>query len=184
MNQYLQEKKSEFDKVVEFFRKDISSLRTGRANAAMLDGITVEAYGIKNPLISVGSVSTTDAKSIVITPWDKGVLKDVEKAIMEANLGLGIVNEGDKIRLTVSPMTEEVRKELVKKLNEKNEHAKVSARGIRESIKKAIEEAEKDSAISEDDRERFMKEMDDEVKKINDELKAIRDKKEAEIMTI
>ncbi|MFA5247677.1 MAG: ribosome recycling factor [Patescibacteria group bacterium] len=184
MNQYLQEKKLEFDKVIEFFRKDISSLRTGRANVAMLDGITVEAYGIKNPLVSVGNISTTDAKSIVITPWDKGVLKDVEKAIMEANLGLGIVNEGDKIRLTVSPMTEEVRKELVKKLNEKNEHAKVSARGIREIIKKSIEEAEKDGAISEDDSERFMKEMDEEVKKINDELKGIRDKKEAEIMTI
>ena len=184
MNQYLLEKKPEFDKVVEFFKKDINSLRTGRASTMMLEGITIEAYGIKNPLVSVGNVSIADSKSITITPWDKGILKDIEKAIMEANLGLGVVNEGDKIRLTVPPVTEENRKELVKKLNEKNEHAKVSARQVREAVKKAIEEAEKDGAISEDDRERFMKEMDEEVKKINDELKAVRDKKEEEIMTI
>jgi ribosome recycling factor len=184
MNQFLQVKKGEFQAAVDFFKKDISSLRTGRASAAMLEGITVEAYGIKNPLVSIGSVSVADAKSIVISPWDKGILKEVEKAIVEANLGLGVVNEGDKIRLTVPPMTEENRKDLVKKLNEKNEHAKVSVRQVREAVKKSIEEAEESGSISEDDSERFMKEMDEEVKKINDELKAVRDKKEGEIMTI
>lgn len=184
MNIYLEEKKGEFDKIVEFFKKDIGSLRTGRANTAMLEGVVVEAYGVKNPLSSVSSVSVADSKSILITPWDKGVLKDVEKAIMEADLGLGVINDGDKIRLTVPPMTEENRKDLVKRLNEKNEHAKISARQVREVIKKAIEEADKNGEISEDDRERFLKEMDEEVKKINDELKAIRDKKEEEIMTI
>jgi ribosome recycling factor len=184
MNNYLEEKKGDFGKAVEFFKKDITSLRTGRANTAMLEGITVEAYGTKNPLVSIGSISIADAKSIVITPWDKSILKDVEKAVLEADLGLGIVNDGDKLRLTVPAMTEENRKDLVKRLNEKNEQAKVSARQVREAVKKAIEEAEEKGEISEDDRERFMKEMDEEVKKINEELKAVRDKKEEEIMTI
>ncbi len=184
MNNYLEEKKGDFGKAVEFFKKDIASLRTGRANTAMLEGITVEAYGTKNPLVSIGSISVADAKSIVITPWDKSTLKDVEKAVLEADLGLGIVNDGDKLRLTVPAMTEENRKDLVKRLNEKNEQAKVSARQVREAVKKAIEEAEENGEISEDDRGRFMKEMDEEVKKINEELKAVRDRKEEEIMTI
>jgi len=108
----------------------------------------------------------------------------VEKAVLEADLGLGIVNDGDKLRLTVPAMTEENRKDLVKRLNEKNEQAKVSARQVREAVKKAIEEAEEKGVISEDDLERFMKEIVEEVKKINEELKAVRDKNEEEIMTI
>jgi ribosome recycling factor len=184
MNQFLQAKKGDFQKVVEFFKKEISSLRTGRANPSILDGVSVEAYGVKNPLSSVGSISVTDGKSIVISPWDKGLLKDIEKAIQEANLGLGIVNEGDKIRLTVPAMTEETRKELVKKLNERMEHGRVSIRQVREGVKKAMEAAEGDGAISEDDLERFLEELDEEVKKVNDELKVVRDKKEVEVMTI
>lgn len=184
MNQFLQAKKSDFQKAVEFFKKEIGSLRTGRANPSLLDGVLVEAYGIKNPLASVGSISVTDGKSILISPWDKGVLKDIEKAIQEANLGLGIVNEGDKIRLTVPAMTEETRKELVKKLNEKMEHGRVSIRQVREVVKKSMEAAETEGIISEDDLERFMDELDAEVKKTNDELKTVRDKKEVEIMTI
>ncbi len=184
MNQYLQEKKGEFDKAIEFFRKEISALRTGRAATAMLDNVMVEAYGIKNQLVSIASVSVADAKSMTIAPWDKSILKDIEKAIQEADLGLGVVNEGDKIRLTVPPMTEENRKNLVKKLNDMMEGARVSVRQVREAVKKAIEAAEEEGAIGEDEAERFSSELESEVKKLNDEIKAIRDKKEQEIMTI
>ena len=184
MNQYLQAKKEEFAKVVDFFKKEIGSLRTGRASSAMLDNVQVEAYGIKNQLVSVASVSVSDARSIVISPWDKSVIKDVEKALVEADLGLGIVNEGDKIRLTVPVMTEENRKNLVKKLNEMMEGSRVSVRQVREAVKKSIEAAEEDGSIGDDEAERFSEELEAEVKKINDELKAVRDKKEQEIMTI
>jgi ribosome recycling factor len=184
MNQYLLAKKGEFKKVVDFFKKDIASLRTGRANTALLDGISVEAYGAKTPLVGLANISAADSRSLTVAPWDKGIIKDVEKAIIEADLGLGIVNEGDKIRLTVPAMTEENRKELVKRLNEKTEHAKVSTRQAREAVKQAIDKAEKDKAISEDDKFRFTEELEAEVKKVNEELKAVRDKKEAEIMTI
>ncbi|MDD4902520.1 MAG: ribosome recycling factor [Patescibacteria group bacterium] len=184
MNQYLQAKKLEFQKAVEFFKKDIGSIRTGRANTAVLEGIQIEAYGAKTPLVGLANVAVADARSLIVSPWDRNILKDVEKAIIEAGLGLGVVNEGDKIRLTIPAMTEENRKELVKKLNEKTEQAKISVRQNREAIKTSIEKAEKDKAISEDDRFRFMEELEEEVKKINEELKGIRDKKEKDIMTI
>jgi ribosome recycling factor len=184
MNQFLQAKKGDFQKAVDFFKKDISSLRAGRANTALLEGVMVEVYGAKTPLVGVGSVAVADAKSLVVSVWDRNVIKDVEKAIQEADLGLGIVNEGDKIRLTVPAMTEENRKDLVKKLNEKTEQAKVSVRQAREGVKATIEKAEKDKAISEDDKFRFLEELDEETKKMNEELRVIREKKEAEIMTI
>lgn len=184
MNKYVQAKQGEFQKVLEFFRKDISVLRTGRANPSVLDGILVDAYGSKTPLSGVGSINVSDARSMVVSPWDKSVLKDIEKAIVEASLGFGVVNEGDKIRLTLPLMTEENRRDLVKKLNEKMEGARVNLRKVRDEIKDDIEKAEGDKEISEDDKFRFLKELDEEVKSKNDEVKNIRDKKEEDIMTI
>ena len=184
MNQYLQAKQEEFTKAIDICKKDIASLRTGRANLAILEGVQVEAYGTKNSLSSLSSLSVSDAKSLVISPWDKNIMKDVEKAIVAANLGVGVVNEGDKIRITVPAMTEENRRELVKKLNEKMEKARITIRQTRDEIKEAIAKGEEDKEISEDDKFRFMKELDEEVGKKNEELKSIRDRKEEEIMTI
>ncbi|NTU98397.1 ribosome recycling factor [Candidatus Falkowbacteria bacterium] len=184
MNKYIQGKQEEFVKSIDFFKKEIAVLRTGRANPGMLDGILVEAYGAKTPLNGVASVSVSDARSMVVAPWDKSVLKDIEKAIVEADLGLGVVNDGDKIRLNIPAMTEENRKHLVKKLNEQMEEARIAIRKIREEVKQDIETAEDDKEISEDDKYRFVKELDEEVHKLNDEIKQVRDKKEEEIMTI
>lgn len=169
---------------MDFFKKDIATLRTGRANPSVLDGILVDAYGVKTPLNGVGSISVTDARSMVIAPWDKNVLKDIEKALVEADLGFGVVNEGDKIRLTLPLMTEENRRDLVKKLNEKMEDARVSVRQVRDEIKGDIEAAEESKEITEDDKFRFLRELDEEVKKNNDEIKNTRDKKEEDIMTV
>jgi len=184
MNQYLENHKSELDKSIEHFRKEISVLRTGRANPGILDGVYVSAYGSKTPLSGVASINVPDGQCITIAPWDKGIIKDVEKAIVEADLGVGVVNEGMQIRVNVPKMTEENRRDLVKKLNEKHEAARVSIRQIREEIKSRIETAEKDKEISEDDKFRFLKEMDEEVALRNDSLKTFKDKKEEEIMTI
>jgi ribosome recycling factor len=184
MNQYIQAKQEEFQKAIDFFKKDIANLRTGRANPAMLDGIQVEAYGAKTPLVGLASINVVDAHSMVISPWDRNILKDVEKAIVEAELGIGVINEGDKIRLSIPQMTEENRKDLVKKLNEKMETARIAIRKTRDEIKVDIEEAEKNKEISEDDKFRFINELDEETKKKSDELREIRDKKEEEIMTI
>lgn len=184
MNKYISDKQEEFNKAIDFFKKDIANIRTGRANPAMLDAVQVDSYGTKTPLNGLASITVPEARSILITPWDKNVIKDIEKAIVSADLGVSVVNEGDKIRLTVPQLTEENRRDLVKKLNEKMEAARVSVRQAREEIKSDIEQAEKDKEIDEDDKFRFIKELDDEAREKNDELKKIRDGKEKEVMTI
>ena len=180
----MQAKQHDLAKIIDFFKKDISSLRTGRANPGILDGVLVEAYGAKTPLAGLASISVPEARSIVITPWDKSIIKDVERAVVTADLGLNPVNEGDKIRLVVPQLNEENRKELVKKLNEKMENSRVALRQTRDEIKELIEVAFKNKATSEDDKFRFFKELDEEIARKNDELKKIKDKKEEEIMTI
>jgi len=184
MNQYINAKEGELKGSIEFFKKDISSLRTGRANPALLDPVLVEAYGAKNPINAVASISIADGKSMVISPWDRNLLKDIEKGIVEANLGVGVVNEGGRIRVSLPAMTEENRKELVKKLNEKMEKARISVRQARDEIKGDIEDAFDAKEITEDDKFRFVKELDEEIRKYNDQVKEIRDEKEKEIMTI
>ena len=184
MNEYINDKQEEFNKAIDFFKKDIASLRTGRANPSMLDGVQVEAYGSKTPISGLAGITVPEARSIIVAPWDKNVIKDVEKAIINFDLGVSVVNEGDKLRLTVPQLTEENRIELVKKLNEKMEAARISIRQAREEIKDNIEQAEKNKEITEDDKFKFIKELDEEVGKKNNEIKEIRDGKEKEIMTI
>lgn len=184
MSNFVSDNHEEFSNVIEFFKHDIASLRTGRANTLMLDGVQVEAYGVMNSLNGVANITVADSRSFIITPWDKGIVKAVEKGIVEANLGLGIVNEGDKIRLSIPPLTEENRKDLVKKLNERLEKARISLRQVREDVKGQIEEAFEAKEITEDEKFRNEKELDDFIAKKNDELKDIRDKKEKDIMEI
>lgn len=184
MNQYLEKKQADFTGALDFFKRDIATLRTGRANPAVLDGIQIEAYGVMNPLNSLANITVADARSILVTAWDKGVLKSIEKGIIDAGLGLGVVNDGDKIRLTIPSLTEENRKELVKRLNEKMEKSRVILRQLRESVKHQIEGAFEEKELSEDEKFRFIKELDELSAKKNEELKDIRDKKEQDIMEI
>jgi len=184
MNQFIESKQEEFNKAIDFFKKETGSLRTGRANPNMLEGVQVEAYGTKTPLNGVASISVPDGQSIIISPWDKSILKEIEKALVEADLGVGVVNEGDKVRLTVPMMTEENRRDLVRKLNEKQEAARIALRKIREEIKSDIESAEEAKEIAEDDKFRFIKELDEFMAEQNEAVKNIRDKKEKDIMTI
>ena len=184
MNQYLEKKQADFAGALEFFKKDIATLRTGRANPALLDGLQIEAYGVMNPLNSLANVTVADARSILVTAWDKGVLKSIEKGIIDAGLGLGVVNDGDKIRLTIPSLTEENRKELVKRLNEKMEKARIILRQLREGVKHQIEGAFEEKELSEDDKFRFIKELDEFSAKKNEALKDIRDKKEQDVMEI
>lgn len=184
MNIYLQGHTTNFTQAIDFFEKDIAALRTGRANPGILEGVEVEAYGSKMALNAVGNISVADGRSMVIVPWDKTVLKDIEKALVAADLGVGVVNEGDKIRLSVPQLTEENRKELVKKLNNKMEEARIVIRQIRDEIKQLIEKAFTEKEIGEDDKFKFVKELDEAVTSYNDSLKSKRDHKEKDIMTI
>jgi ribosome recycling factor len=184
MHNYLLEKQAEFTNVLDFFKRDIANLRTGRANPSILDGVQIEAYGVMNPVNAVANVSLADSHSITLTPWDRSVIKDIEKALIEADLGLGVVNEGDKVRLSVPAMTEETRRDTVKKLNEKMEKARISLRQKREELRDEVDKAEENKEMSEDDKFRIMKDLDELVSKKNEELKEIRDLKEKDIMEI
>ena len=121
---------------------------------------------------------------MTISPWDKNTLKEIEKAIVAADLGINPVNEGDKIRVILPQPTEADRRQLIKKINEKLETAKVKVRGVRDIIKAAIETAEKSKEIAEDDKFRFLKEMEEVIKKVIEELENLRDTKEEDIMKI
>jgi ribosome recycling factor len=184
MNQYVATRGGDLEKIKEFFKKEMSTLRTGRANPAILDGVVVEAYSAKSPLNTLANINVSDALSVIVSPWDKNILKEVEKAIVEADLGVGVVNEGDKIRVSVPTLTEENRKELVKKLSAKLEAARIEIRQLRDDIKSKIETAYGAKDIAEDDKFRYIKELDEEIAKRNEELKELKDKKEKEIMTI
>jgi len=184
MNQYVAAKGGDFEKIKEFFKKELAGARTGRANPALLDNVTVEAYGSRSPLNALANINVGDSASLTINPWDKTLLKAVEKGVVEADLGVGVVNEGDKIRISVPRLTEENRRDLVKKISVKLEAARVEIRRLRDDIKSDIERAFADKEISEDDKFRYIKELDEAAAGRNEELKDLKDKKEKEIMTI
>jgi len=176
--------KEEFSKAVDHFQSEIGGLKTGRANPAILDSVRVEAYGTMNPIVNVASVTVPDARSLVIQPWDKSISKEIEKGIIEANLNLNPVNDGDKIRINLPPLTEETRKEIVKLLNQKTEDAKIAIRVIRDKAKEEIVAAEKDKEFGEDEKFRLLEELDKKVGGYNEQVKNLADKKEAEILTV
>ncbi len=174
----------DFDRSVEMLRTDLSSLRVGRANPLMVENITVEAYGARTPLKQMASITVPEARTLLIMPWDKSVAKDIEKAIIVANIGINPVNEGSQIRLTVPQLTEESRRELVKSVGEKMEKTRIAIRQLRDTVRDEISTAEKNKDITEDDKFNLQKKLDEIVKDYNEKIKKLGDDKEAEIMTI
>lgn len=181
---YVASKKPEFDKVIDHLRQDLSSLRTGRANAAILDNVKVEAYGSMMELKGVGSISVPDAKTLVIDPWDKSLLHAIEQGIQKSDVGINPVNDGKIIRLSMPQMTEETRKQLVKVMKEKAEDARVAIRQVREGVRTEIAGQEKEKIIAEDERYMLQDDLEKFVKEMGAEVDAIVAKKEAEIMTV
>jgi len=173
----------DFAKAIDHYQQEIGRLKTGRVTPMLLDSIRVEAYGIKNPLNQLGSV-TIDGRSLLIQPWDKNVIKDIEKAIVESDLGLSPANEGERIRVSIPPLTEETRKEIVKLLHQKAEQAKVAIRQIRDQVREEIMEAEKNKEFGEDEKFSLLEEVDKKVGGFNDQIKNITEEKEEEIMTV
>jgi len=176
--------KEDFNKVIEFLKTDISGLRTGRASAAMVEGISVEAYGTRQPLKAVASITITDPKTLMIDPWDKSVLAAVEKGIREANIGVNPVNDGRGIRLSLPELTVERRQELIKILHQRLENARVSIRKVREDIRDMVAAEEKEGGMGEDEKFKLFEDLDKIVKEYNDEVKNVGDNKESEINTI
>ncbi len=174
----------EFQDAIDFLKLDLSSLRTGRATPALVENVQVEAYGARTALVGLASISIPDSRTIVIEPWDKSILKDIEKGIQEAKIGLNPVVQGKLIRVSLPSLTEETRRQLVKTMGDKLEQTRIAVRGIRENAKSEVLATEKEGAISEDEKYRLLEQLDKVVAGWNDKIKAIGEEKEKEIMTI
>jgi len=176
--------KGDFEKIVEFFKHDISGLRTGRASTAMVEDVSVEAYGTRQALKAVASIVVADAKTLNIEPWDKSIMAAVEKGIRDSGLGINPVNDGKLIRLALPELTTERRAELTKVLHQKTEQARVSVRKVREEVREFITEEEKAKSISEDDKFRLQEELEKVVKEYTDKIAQVAEAKEKEINTV
>ncbi len=168
-------------KSITALKSELATIRTGRANASLLDHVYVNYYGTDTPLNQVGSLAVPEPRMITVTPWEKSLLGEIEKAIQTSDLGLNPSNDGEIIRIVLPELTEERRKELVKQVKQVGEKAKVSIRNIRRD---ANDEVKKDDAISEDEAKR----MQDQIQKMTDqfinEIDEIIEHKDKEILTV
>jgi ribosome recycling factor len=178
---YLEEAKDQMNKALTHVAHELTKIRAGKANPMMLDGVTVSYYGTMTPLSQVSSLTTPDARTIFIKPWEKNIIPEIEKAILNANLGLNPQNDGQQVIINVPMLTEERRKQLVKQVGQECEHGRISVRNIR---KETNEHLKKIKGASEDDvknAEEVVQQMTNEsITKIDTLMK----KKEVEIMTV
>jgi ribosome recycling factor len=171
-------------KSIDSMRKDFMMVRTGRATPVVLEPIRVSAYGQEMPIKQVASVSIPEPRMIVIQPWDKGVISDIEKAIQKSDLGINPSNDGKIIRLVFPPLTEDRRKELVKQLKKRSEEGRVSIRNIRRDAMEMLKDMQKEGMITEDDEKRGQAEFDDLTKKMIEEIDKVLEAKEKEVMEV
>jgi len=176
--------RTRMEKAVDDFRKELATIRTGRANATLLDNVRVDYHGTPMPVNQLGSMTVPDPTMIVISPWDPSAVALIDKAIRTADLGLNPTNDGKVVRVPIPALTEDRRKDLVKQLHKVLENHRTAVRNIRRDLKEAIEKLEKDKKISEDDKKRSLDELEKlshaETKKMEDLSAA----KEKEVMQI
>ena len=176
--------KDNMEKALQALQAEMKKVRTGRAQVSMLDAVKVNYYGTPTPLNQVAALSTPDARSFLISPWETTVLKEIEQAIVKSDLGMSPINDGKVIRLKVPELTEDRRKDLVKNIKKVCEDARVAVRMVRRDANDALKQSLKDKVISEDENKRLQEEVqkltDDYIKKV-DQLAA---DKEKELMTL
>ena len=172
------------DKALEHLNEEFGAVRAGRANAKVLDRITVEYYGSETPLNGVATISTPDARTLVIQPWDTKLLKDIQKAIQTSDLGINPQNDGRVVRLVFPMLTEDRRKELVKQVKKYAEDAKVAMRNIRRDGMDYVKKLKKNSEITEDDQKKAEKDLQDLLDKMIKKVDASTAAKEKELMAL
>lgn len=180
----LQKARQRMDGAIEALRREFASVRTGKANPGLLDTVKVDAYGSLLPLNQVGTVTAPEARMLTVQPWDKSLLKAIEKALRESDLGLNPSNDGSILRIPIPPLTEERRREFVKMLHKLTEEARVAVRNVRRDTNDEIKHRQKDEGLSEDDIRREQ----GEVQKLTDQfiarIEELMKHKEAEIMEV
>ena len=180
----LQELNDAIAKAQEALKRDLAKIRAGRANPAILDGVRVDYYGSPTPLKQLASISVPEPRMIMLKPFDRTQIQPIEKAIMEAQLGLNPGNDGELIRLPMPPLTEERRKELVKVARKSGEDCKVAIRKARHDAKDMIDSLQKEGEVGEDDADRARKELEEIVKGGTNKVDEIVTKKEADILEV
>ncbi|MFP4501414.1 MAG: ribosome recycling factor [Candidatus Hydrogenedentota bacterium] len=183
-HEIVKEAKSKMQKSVEAFQQELSGIRTGRAQAALLDVVDVEAYGTKMKINQLANVTVPDAHLIVIDPWDKSQMSVIQKAIMQSPLGLTPSDDGKVIRVPIPQLTEERRKELVKVANKHREEAKIALRNVRRHAMEEIKSGQKNGDIPEDDAHHLSEEVEKITHEFTDEIDAHFKEKEDDIMEV
>ncbi|MBI4143165.1 ribosome recycling factor [Candidatus Uhrbacteria bacterium] len=176
--------KPEFEKATEFLKRELGTIHTGRATPALVEDVAVEAYGSKMTVQQLASITVSDARTLEVNPWDKTVMKDLERGIRLAQPNLNPVNDGNVLRIPMPQLTEDARRDLARIIGQKVEAAKQSIRQIRDRARAAIIEQERAKAMSEDDRYRLQKKLDDMTEACTAKLRELGEKKVAEVMTV
>lgn len=184
MEKILENAKIDMEGGTDRLKSELSKLRTGRANASLVENISAEYYGVMTPIKQLASISIPEPRTIAISPWDKNAIKVIEAAIRASDMGLNPGNDGQVVRINIPALTEERRKDLVKVLNQKAEEARIGVRNSREDAWKEISEKEKEGELSEDDKFRAKERLQKVVDEYNGKIEEMRTKKEEEIMTI
>ena len=184
MSQFVESFNSEFNNIIEHFKNEIDKLKAGRATPVLVEDILVESYGVKTPLKQIGSISVPEPSLLLIEPWDKTLIKEIEKALTNSSIDLSVSVSDVSIRAKIPPLTEEKRKIIIKLLHDKKEETKISLRQIRDKIRKDIDNQEKNKEISEDDKFNYQKELDKVIKDETQEVEDLSKKKEVEIMKV
>lgn len=175
----LKELDGSFKKAIESFERDLTRVRTGRANLTLLEGIKVEYYGVPSPLSQVAALTVPDPRMILVRPWDKKLIPGIEKAITNADLGLTPSNDGDVVRLPIPALTTERRKDLVKQIKRMSEESKITVRNLRRDARAKLE---KTDGLPEDEKKKALDRIDKETERFIKEVDTVATKKEKEIM--
>lgn len=184
IKEVLKENERKMQGVIEATKYDFSTVRTGRANPALLDRIQAEYYGTLTPLNQMANISAPEARLLLIQPWDKSAVKDIERAILKSDLGLTPSSDGTVIRIPIPALTEERRKDLVRLVRKGAEDNRIAIRNIRRDANDSLRALEKDGSISEDDRHRAEAEVQELTDKYIEQINRLLEEKEAEIMEV
>jgi len=176
--------KSQMEKTVESLRREYQKIRTGRASTSLLDDVKLDYYGTPTPVSQVATLAVPEPRTITLQPWESKLIPQIEKAIMNANLGVTPANDGKLIRLVLPPLTEERRKDIVKQLKKMAEESKVALRNLRRDAIDGVKKLEKDKKISEDDLKRAEKEVQDATKTFETKIDEVLVHKEKEVMEV
>lgn len=181
MNSNLSNLQQELDETVDWLEGELAKLRTGRASAAILDGITVESYGSQMPIDQLAQVGNEDPRTLRISPYDASQIEAIQKAIQKADLGVSVATDEEGLRLSFPPLTEESREDIMRRAKTKLEEARVSVRSIRDDVWSEIKEQEVEGEISEDEKFRLKEAMEGKVKETNQRLEKLFEEKEEKI---